>query len=502
MPLNRRLTLGLVLLLAAALIVSAQTPHQGRGAAPHMTSASASVRAGWVNMTASLSPPGVGGGMMAYSSRADRFVLFGGSDGDPTNSTWVLDPSTGAWTLLHPTASPPVRVDGGLVYDSAANAFLLFGGWNETESGAYVRYGDTWAFFLANDTWVARHPVRSPSPRSDAAIAYDAADDVTTLFGGFNGTSYLGDEWAYTFGNDSWWPRPSARMPVARADGRMTYDPVTNALYMYGGNNYSGPNFTYYHLGDTWTYAWAQNRWTQLFPSANPGPRDYAVFAADTRSGVLVLSGGFGASVVLGDTWAFNTSRSEWGPVTSLSSPSPRMAAVGGYDPVEDVFVVFSGGDKVSVKNDTWFLWYPPPLVAQAGASTTETSMGQSVNFVAQVTGGSGFLTGAAWAFGDGTTGNGTSAAHSFAAAGMYAVTFTAVDDHGQRATSTIMVSVGLAGPLWADLAGTVIAVGAAATALVVLRRRRKPSPPGDRKTSDSGDGSVPRSGEAPPRSP
>lgn len=464
------------------------------------SSSSGTGAAGWLNMTKAPSPPGIGGGMMAYSSRHDRFVLFGGSDGDPTNSTWVLDPATGNWTELQPAVAPPVRVDAGLAYDSAADAFILFGGWNETESGAYVRYSDTWVFFLANDTWLPRHPAISPSPRSDAAIAYDPADDATVLFGGFNGTAYLGDEWAYTFQNDSWWPRPSSVMPVPRADGRMTYDPVTHAFYLYGGNNYSGPNFTYYHLGDTWTYSWSLNRWTELYPSTNPGPRDYAVLAADTISGVLLLSGGFGASVVLGDTWAFNTSRGEWAPLVTASSPSPRMAAVGGYDPVEDVFVVFSGGDKVSVKDDTWFLRYPPPLVAYAGASTTEASVGQPVSFIAQVAGGSGFLAQASWSFGDGASANGTSATHAFSSAGMHTVTFTAIDDHGQRTSATIQVIVGLGGPLWADVTGAALAGVAGALALVLLRRRRnvksvRPLEPSE----SSGEGTLPP-GESPPR--
>jgi PKD domain/Galactose oxidase, central domain len=410
--------------------------------------------------------------MMAYSPDADRFVLFGGSDGEPTNSTWVLEPSSAIWTQLHPNVAPPVRVDGMFVYDSRAHVFVLFGGWFETIDGAYVRRGDTWAFDLGTDSWTPLHPTASPSPRSDSAIAYDPVADATLLFGGFNGTTYLGDAWAFTLANESWWPHNSSLMPSPRADGRMTYAAEANAFFLYGGNDYSGPGFTYHHLGDTWRYRWADRQWTELFPSLTPGALDYAVLAADTVSGVLLMSGGYGASVVLGDTWAFNVSRGDWRLVSVPTGPSPRMAGVGGYDPVDDVFVVFSGADTVSAKDDTWVLRFPPTLVAIASASLSEPAIGESVDFAANVTGGTGFVTRAAWAFGDGVTANGTRVSHAFSAPGTYSVRFTVVDDRGQTSSSSVQITVGSAVLLWFGLAGAGVALAIGLTALGIIRRR------------------------------
>ena len=52
------------------------------------------------------------GAMMAYSSRAHRFVLFGGWDGVAgLNGTWVYDPGMRTWNELHPDVSPLGRGD-------------------------------------------------------------------------------------------------------------------------------------------------------------------------------------------------------------------------------------------------------------------------------------------------------------------------------------------------------------------------------------------------------
>ncbi len=489
--------LAIVLVLAAAPFAPFRPEGPRVPTAPLAVQSSVPYLGGWVNVTPSLSPPAVGGGIMAFSSRADEFVLFGGSDGDPTNSTWVLDLHGTMWTQLHPAVSPPARVDGMLAYDAVADAFVLFGGWYESPAGAYLRWDDTWAFYLSNDTWVPRHPAVSPSPRSDAGFAYDPRADAAFLVGGFSGTAYLGDEWAYSFSNDTWWPRSAAVTPSPRADGRMVYDPGTDAFYLYGGNDYSGPNFTYHHLGDTWRYSWTPQAWTQLFPAVTPGALDYAVLAADTHSGVLLMMGGYGDSVVLGNTWVFNTTTIQWAPLTTLASPSPRMAAVGGYDPVADQFLVFSGGDKVSAKDDTWILTYPPVLLASAVASTSDAVTGSLVEFSGRMIGGTGFLRAANWSFGDGSTARGTNVSHAFGTPGVYTVTFAVTDARGLSAAAQVQVRVGLLGPYGGELviAGTaaLLVVG---VAVVLWRRRRRPPRAETRGNADGpDDGGTPDPG-------
>src|SRR5437016_4000858 len=235
---------------------------------------------GWTNVTRFPTPPALAGAMMAYDSRSSVFVLFGGSDGEPTNGTWAFDSATGAWAQLHPEVSPMARVDAMLVYDTSADAFVLFGGWTETPDGIYRRLADTWAFFTTNSTWVRRDPLSSPSPRSDVAASYDGANGVTVLFGGFNGTNYLGDMWYYSYANDTWIPRSSSRMPSARADGRMVYDAQHGTFFLFSGNDHSDLLANFHHLGDLWRYSCINDVCTQIFPDVLPVPRTYAVFVS------------------------------------------------------------------------------------------------------------------------------------------------------------------------------------------------------------------------------
>src|ERR1051325_6059622 len=55
--------------------------------------------------------------------------------------------------------------------------------------------------FAATDTnsikWVQLSPAVSPSPRSYMAMAYDPMTGKTTMFGGFDGSSYLNDTWIF-----------------------------------------------------------------------------------------------------------------------------------------------------------------------------------------------------------------------------------------------------------------------------------------------------------------
>lgn len=352
----------IALILATGLLlgsgVGALSAYRTRAAA----GPSGPLAPGWTNVSASAAPVPMAGAMMAYSSRADRFVLFGGWDGTQgLNGTWVFDPANRTWAETHPSASPIARGDEMFVYDDHSDLFILFGGWYEFPNGSYRRLSDTWTFSLGTRTWTERHPSASPSPRSDAEVAYDPASEAVLLVGGFSGTAYLGDVWAYFPGNDSWWPRPSVSQPSARADGRMVYVASQSRFLLFGGNDYSGPNLTFHHLADTWSYAWATNAWSLVPAPVAPPARDYPIFALDPGAGVALLTSGFGNRTILNDLWAFNLTTDTWTDRTPSESPPPRFAGAGGFDSSDGIFVVFSGAGNTGLLQDTWFYAYANP---------------------------------------------------------------------------------------------------------------------------------------------
>jgi len=320
----------------------------------HEIALTSAVPRGWTNVTPILSPQPMAGAMMAYSSKAHRFVLFGGWDGvKGLSETWVYDPGNRTWTQLNPVVRPLGRGDEMFVYTERADAFVLFGGWHELANGTYVRLDDTWWFSLDNAKWTERYPAVSPSPRSDSEVAYDTLADAILLIGGFNGTAYLGDIWAYTPSNNTWSPRPAAVEPSRRADGRMVYVSDQDRFILFGGNDLSGPNGSNHHLEDTWRYAWSSNLWTPVLQSEGPGARDYPIFSFDPNLGLLFLAGGFG-NTILSDLWAFDPTSDTWFNLTPARSPPPRFAAAGGFDPASGILVIFSGLTSSGLLGDTW----------------------------------------------------------------------------------------------------------------------------------------------------
>jgi len=106
---------------------------------------------------------------------------------------------------------------------------------------------------------------------------------------------------------------------------------------------------------------------------------------------------------------------------------------------------------------------------------------GQSIAFTGSVTAGTGPYT-YAWNFGDGTTtGNETSPSHTYSSSGSYNVTLTITDSSGVATHYSQVVTV-TNSPMsafpWIYVIIGVVAVAAAVTALLVLKRKRQSSTP------------------------
>ena len=141
-------------------------------------------------------------------------------------------------------------------------------------------------------------------------------DGQVVLFGGYNGTSYLNDTWTW---DGTTWTEDSGPARAARAYASMAedtgYADGTGALVLFGG--YNGTSY----LGDTWTYTTAG--WTQQSPATSPSARAYAAMAYDGTLAEPTLFGGYDGTKVLGDTWEY--SGTNW--VEQAPTPSPPARA-------------------------------------------------------------------------------------------------------------------------------------------------------------------------------
>jgi len=134
----------------------------------------------------------------------------------------------------------------------------------------------------------------------------------------------------------------------------MVYAESLDRFILFGGNDYNGPNLTFHHLADTWTYSWNANVWTPLATSAGPSARDYPTLAFDPETRLAFLTAGFGNGTILNDLWAFDTTTFGWVNLTPEVSPPPRFAAVGGFDLAQSVLVLFGGLGNTGLLADTW----------------------------------------------------------------------------------------------------------------------------------------------------
>jgi hypothetical protein len=143
----------------------------------------------------------------------------------------------------------------------------------------------------------------SPTPRIGAAMVYDPATKDVVLFGGYDGSSVLGDTWVW---NGSTWSKltPSAA-PSARESAAMVFDQASGQLLLFGGI-VPVANAPSTFFNDTWV--WTGATWQQLQPASSPPARGFASIAYDATSKNVVLFGGASQGSYLGDTWTWDGS--------------------------------------------------------------------------------------------------------------------------------------------------------------------------------------------------
>ncbi len=288
---------------------------------------------------------------MAFDPHTESVILFGGlGTSGPLNDTWSF--SNGTWRELFPARSPPARYGAAMVFDAdPSDAYLLlFGG-----AGGSGLLGDTWKF--TGTTWENLTPTRAgaiePTPRANAAIAYDANSTLreVVLFGGDGAAGPLNDTWEFARGD--WSAVRTSVAPSPRAEASLAYDDATPDQYLllYGGSNGAGP------LGDTWVFR-SVTGWSSV---TNASPMSMAArFGAgityDSANAYVLLFGGAGAAGPLNDTWWFRGG--EWHVILAPSLPSARFGVAMTYDPAALTVLLFGGSSGANASGpllgDTW----------------------------------------------------------------------------------------------------------------------------------------------------
>ena len=186
----------------------------------------------------------------------------------------------------------------------------------------------------------------------------------------------------------------------------------------------------------------------QVNVSDNPGQSTFPAIVPDARGGVSVVweddTGNDETDVFFARS---SDAGATFGPPVNLSrNPGVSTGAGGAVDALGNLFVMWT--DDSSANSEAVSCWAPTgdstPAAAIGplqGGGTVDA--GTAVHFVANVTelDPKDPVT-VTWDFGDGTTGAGTTADHTYALPGTYVVTLRARDSLGFVSTSTMTVTV------------------------------------------------------------
>ncbi|MFX1254392.1 MAG: Kelch repeat-containing protein [Promethearchaeota archaeon] len=199
---------------------------------------------------------------MVYDSANQKVILFGGHNQQfILNDTWVYDFSSNNWTQMFPQTGPSVRYGHTMVYDPVNQKVILFGGHADVSYGEINN--DLWTYDYSSNNWAEFSPNTKPDVRYWHGMAYDEDNEKIILFGGWtfssNGTEIIYDDnWIYDQGVNEWTQTSPVLHPPARYLHSMVYDSVNHKVILFGGYNGTSP------IGNTWVYDVSDNMWSSM----------------------------------------------------------------------------------------------------------------------------------------------------------------------------------------------------------------------------------------------
>lgn len=158
---------------------------------------------------------------------------------------------------------------------------------------------------------------------------------------------------------------PTGGPPDARTGHSAVYDPATNRMIVFAGNQGN------VRLADLWVLSNANGleattpTWTQLAPTGAPLQRLEHSAVYDAASNRMVVFGGFDDAGLHDDVWVLSNANGveattpTWTQLFPTGGPpSPRFKHSAVYDPATNRMVVFGGGRGSSTGdfNDIWVL--------------------------------------------------------------------------------------------------------------------------------------------------
>jgi N-acetylneuraminic acid mutarotase len=303
-------------------------------------------------------------------------VVWGGSlqGGGVTNTGGIFDPTGRSWAESSTANVPSARRLATAVW--TGTKMLVWGG---IAGGAPLGTGGV--FDPVTNTWQTISTNGAPSPRYyHSAVWTGSPDSKMLIWGGFDGTSYLGDGAAYDPGTNTWAPVPgSGSPPSPRREHTATW--TGTSMIVWGGYGYDPTLMVDTYFGDGGIYDPSSSTWAPISLAAAPSPRGQHT-ATWTGTGTEMIVWGGSNGSVLGDGAKYNATGASWTPMNG-PFPSARqfhrtvwlgnqMMMWGGTDSSVNVD---SGGNYDPVMNK----WDAMPTAPAARAHHTAVETGTTM---------------------------------------------------------------------------------------------------------------------------
>ena len=245
-------------------------------------------------------------------------------------------------------------LDASMAYD-AHDGVMVAVAESLSSSGSAQAPLETWTY--QSGAWTELAVASSPSGRIGASLVYDPLTQAVLLFGGMGPSGYLSDTWSFSGGN---WTNLTATVgtaPTARASAPFVWDLEDSAGVLYGGVGARGTNWSDPSSGNTSTWLFGAGGWTSVQQNSSTVPGVLGSLAYDTIDGYVVDFGGISTAApcaASASTWRF-----VHGIWTDLSStvtgaPPARWSGAAAYDGSTSSVLVFGGRDCLSYRSDSW----------------------------------------------------------------------------------------------------------------------------------------------------
>lgn len=301
----------------------------------------------------------------------------------PSINPSIASETTPTWIQASTNGPAPDREGPVSGYDAKNDRMIIFGGYNYSTG---KNLNDVWLLTNANGLsgtpqWINLIPngaPGSPSPRHAGVGVYDQANNRLIIFSGCAGYCYpkVNDTWVLThangLGGTPQWIQlsPSGVQPVGRNNARAVYDPVSNRMMLFAGQDGSGGGGATYN--DTWVLTNANGlggtpQWIQLFSNL-PVPGQYMATAVyDSANNRMTVFGGttYQTDQYSNAVWVLSNANGLGGtpqwtnlvPEGASGSPTARTASTAVYDSTTNRMIIFGGQRRDGISmNDVWTL--------------------------------------------------------------------------------------------------------------------------------------------------